>query len=70
MLLITAIGSNQTQFSGDPLACATQLTPCCHSVPGRSGHWFYPSGTEVSIEADSYIVVDVIQGMVCWEEHC
>ena len=54
VLLISAIGNSQTLLSGDPLACATQLTPCCRSVPGHSGHWFYPSDTEVPIETDGY----------------
>lgn len=54
VILMNAVGNSLTQFSGFPLACVTRLTPCCHSVPGRSGQWFYPNGTEVPIEADGY----------------
>ena len=51
---MNAIGYNFSQFTGDPLACTTPLTPCCHTNPDRYGHWFYPNGTEVPIEGNGY----------------
>ena len=54
MFRINAIGFNQSRFTGDPLACTTQLTHCCHTLPHRYGHWFYSNGTEVPIEGEGY----------------
>ena len=53
-LLMNAIGYNATQFTGDPLACITRLSPCCHTLPARYGHWFFPNGTEIPIEGSGY----------------
>ena len=29
------------------LICATNLRPCCNSLPNRQGEWYYPNGSLV-----------------------
>ena len=44
---ITSIGDDAS--GGDPLVCATQLTPCCASMGQRFGEWYYPNTTRVPV---------------------
>ena len=48
------IGNDLPTGGGDPLVCATQLDPCCGTLPNRFGDWFYPNGTMVPLNGDSY----------------
>ena len=50
VVLITDIGNDLQTGGGNPLVCATQLTPCCGTSPNRFGDWFYPNGAVVPIE--------------------
>ena len=54
VVVITAIGDGHVTDGGDPLVCATQLTPCCGTAPNRFGGWYYPNGTQVPVSGGGY----------------
>ena len=53
VVVITDIGDINVPDSHG-LVCGTQLTPCCLAFGTRHGQWYYPNGTQVSIDGAGY----------------